>query len=105
MILNDGNSIDMQVLDSKPSLANFDFSDEKYNLIVVTYNPEFMKMFYNSFDTKKIHSMEINFDFHFNDVCGIHDDNLKNIVIVDNDSIDDYTLSNSDIILNIDDYI
>lgn len=83
------------------------FPDEHYNVYVLDYDPEFMKLFYNSIDMNKIEAMTIVFDFNSNTVdrLGNQSNEYADIMIRSKDSKDYYIEENFAIVLVIEDYI
>lgn len=83
------------------------FPDEFYNVYVMDYDPQFMKLFYNSININQIHQMEINFDFHSSSIeslSNIPNDNYKTIFIRYKSSAEHYDESDL-IVLQIEDHI
>lgn len=82
------------------------FPDDHYDVLVMDYDPEFMKMFYNNIDIDKINSMEINFDFNWNsiDSLGNINSDYKKIFIRYKGSANHYN-EDDVIVLEIEDYI
>lgn len=82
------------------------FPEDNYNLWIMDYHPEFMKLFYNSIDLNKIASMAIIFDFNDNNVDWFpsHNDAYPTIFIRSVDNKDHYQESDL-IVFQIEDYI
>lgn len=82
------------------------FNESCYHVMVLDYNPEFMKLFYNSIDIEKIKSMEIIFYSHANtiDTLDYFNDDSK-IILIRYKSSKDYYDEVDCLVLQIDDYI
>lgn len=91
------------MLNDMDGLMNF--PDDAYNVLVMDYVPEFMKIFYNNIEFDKIKMMEINFDFNWNTVVwnSIQGD-AKKIFIRSKESAGHYAEDDC-IVLEIEDYI
>lgn len=82
------------------------FPDDHYNVYILDYDPEFMKLFYNAIDIDKIESMNIVFDSHANVVECLNNinDEYKDIMIRYK-AHKDYYHEDDFIVLEIEDYI